>query len=98
MKDFRMNAQRAAEEYRDKMIGKRYKHFKGGIYVVTGVAVHSETAGLIVIYRSYDGETKKVHTWARPMEMFLSEVDHEKYPDVDQIMRFEQLAELGGKA
>lgn len=82
MRDFRMTAQKAAEEYRNEMIGKRYKHFKGGIYVVTGIAVHSETAGLIVIYQSYDPDLKKVHTWARPMEMFLSEVDHEKYPDV----------------
>lgn len=94
MKDFRMTAQRWAEDYKNKMVGMRYRHFKGGIYLVTDIAVHSETAKLMVIYKTFD-EPNLV--WARPLDMFLSEVDHEKYPDVKQVMRFEQLAELGGK-
>lgn len=94
MKDFRMNAQKAAEIYKAEMVGRRYRHFKGGIYIVSDIAVHSETAGLMVIYKTFDEPSL---VWARPLEMFLSEVDKEKYPDVKQVMRFEQLAELGGK-
>lgn len=70
------------------MAGNVYRHFKGGLYVVQGVAVHSETAELLVIYTSKD-EPQKM--WARPLEMFLSPVDKEKYPRAKQKKRFEKV-------
>ena len=62
-----------------------YRHFKGNFYIVEDVALDCETKEKIVLYRAlYDGG----QLWARPLEMFLSKVDHEKYPEVKQKYRF----------
>ena len=91
MNDNRMNVQAEIRHIKDDMVGHLYKHFKGGLYIVTDIAVHSETEEPMVIYRSWHDP---LLVWCRPLSMFLSEVDHEKYPDVKQLMRFER-CEIG---
>ena len=67
-----------------------YRHFKGNLYWVLGVARHSETDEPLVVYRALYGEGD---LWARPLAMFLESVDKAKYPDVAQEMRFEKIAD-----
>lgn len=71
---------------REIKINGVYKHFKGDYYLVQDVANDSETKQLFVVYRRLYGDGS---LWIRPLEMFLSEVDHEKYPNVKQKYRFE---------
>ena len=68
--------------------GEKYKHFKlGKIVTVIGLSRHTETEEITVVYE-YEGTI-----WNRPLEMFMSEVDKEKYPNVSQKYRFEKVVE-----
>lgn len=81
----KMRPNRELDEY------SHWKHFKGTIATVITVAKDSETGEEMVVYKCSGNRGQTNHTdgvYVRPMKMFLSEVDHEKYPDVKTKYRF----------
>ena len=76
-------------------IGKTYKHFKNKLYKVIDIVYDSESNNdeqlkKVVIYEALYGDNLR---WARPYDMFNSLVDKEKYPNIDQKYRFEEVDE-----
>ncbi|MBQ3612107.1 MAG: DUF1653 domain-containing protein [Firmicutes bacterium] len=68
------------------IINRIYRHFKGDYYLLVDIAKHSETGEDYVVYRKlYDDGS----LWVRPLDMFIEEVDHDKYPEVEQKYRFQ---------
>lgn len=72
-------------EIRIPQSGDIYKHFKGNLYEVVLIARDSETLEEKVVYKELNGEK----AYVRSLPMFVSPVDKEKYPDVQQEYRFE---------
>ncbi len=65
--------------------GEIYRHFKGNLYEIIIIARDSETLEEKVVYKAVDGDA----AYVRALAMFMSAVDKEKYPEVEQGYRFE---------
>lgn len=90
-------------ERTDIKTGDIVKHFKRQfldntssnlyIYKILDIAEHTETKEKLVVHQAlYEDPSKDIHfnVFARPYDMFMSEVDHEKYPNATQRYRFEK--------
>ena len=62
-----------------------YKHFKGNVYIAEDIVYDAEKNVMMVLYKDINSGKR----WVRHLSDFLSEVDHEKYPNVTQKYRFE---------
>lgn len=79
--------------------GRRVQHFKREalddrtlaaepmqyLYEIVGIAEDTENGTELMVYRALYGSKKM---YARPISMFLSPVDRDKYPDIRQEYRF----------
>ena len=72
-----------------------YRHFKSNFYEIIAVGHHSETKEQMVVYYDLSGKNSTIdNPCIRPLDMFMSEVDHRKYPDVKQKYRFQKVIKL----
>ena len=67
--------------------GQRYRHFKGNLYQIITIAEDTETGKEAVVYQ---GLYEPFPVYVRPLDMFLSDTDKEKYPTATQSHRFEE--------
>lgn len=74
-----------AEKRKAPVEGQVYRHFKGTLYKVVAVAVHTETEEKLVVYQSVENPGR---VFARPLEMFMSDVDRFRYPLIRAKYRF----------
>lgn len=69
-------------------VGKKYRHFKGKEYEVIAIGKHSETLEEMVVYKALYGDGD---IWVRPLSMFITKLDKEKYPGTPQEYRFKEI-------
>ena len=76
------------QHFKREMLSAAERSTRKYMYGIVGEAIHTETREVVMVYRPLYGDGG---LYVRPLEMFLSEVDHDKYPDIRQKYRFEKV-------
>lgn len=76
------------QHFKRELLSDEEKSANKYVYEIVGEAFHSETMEKMMVYRPLYGDGDM---FVRPLEMFLGEVDHAKYPEVKQKYRFEKI-------
>ena len=88
MSDRRLHAGDIVQHFKRNMISEEDAKANMYLYKIVGIAEHSETKELMVVYQALYGDFKM---YVRPYSMFMSHVDHLKYPEAKQEYRFEKV-------
>lgn len=67
-------------------MNKIYRDFNGNLFKTLYMVRHSETLELMIVYQALYGN--KI-IYVTPYDIFISEVDHNEYPNVKQAYKFE---------
>jgi len=71
--------------------GQIYRHFKGDLTKIVGIAKHSEDLSELILYVHVKEENPTI--WARPIDMWNEKIDKQKYPNATQEYRFELVSQ-----
>ena len=72
----------------DVKVGKVYRHFKGNLYIVEGIATNSETLEKMVVYRALYGDCA---LYVKEYDNFVEKLDKNRYPHISQEYRFKHV-------
>lgn len=83
-----LNIGDVVRHFKYEMLNEEGKKCNMYLYKILCISRHSETGELLV---NYQGLYAPFDVYSRPLEMFCSEVDHEKYPNIKQKYRLEKV-------
>ena len=78
------------QHFKRETLSQKDKEKNIYLYKIVGLAKHTETKEMVVVYQSLYGD---FGMYVRPYDMFIGKVDKEKYPDIQQVYRFEKVEE-----
>ena len=90
MGDQRLHAGDIVQHFKRETLSKKDREKNIYLYKIIGIAKHTETKEMDVVYQSLYGD---FGMYVRPYDMFIGKVDKEKYPDIKQVYRFEKVME-----
>ena len=88
MSDRRLHAGDIVRHFKRETLTQAEKDKNIYLYKIIGLARHTETKEMVVVYQSLYGEFEM---YVRPYDMFIGKVDKEKYPEIRQTYRFEKV-------